>query len=58
MTLTIATGKTVELQGGGTLCGSPSESFAFSRDSRRIAAADGPGYAYVWDGAPGGCSDR
>lgn len=53
MILTIATGKTVELQGGGTLCGSPSESFAFSRDSRRIAAADGCGYAYVWDAHTG-----
>ncbi len=47
--LSIATGKTVELQNSFEACGSPPISFAFSRNDRRVAAADFCGYADVWD---------
>jgi WD40 repeat protein len=47
--LSIATGKTVELQNASAACESPPSSFAFSRDDRRIAGADFCGYADVWD---------
>ena len=49
VTLSIATGKTVELQNAFTACEAPPSSFAFSRDDRRIAGADFCGYADVWD---------
>ena len=47
--LSIATGKAVELQNSFVACGSPPSSFAFSRNDRRVAAADFCGYADVWD---------
>jgi WD40 repeat protein len=49
MVLSIATGRTVELQNSFTACGAPPSSFAFSRDDRRVAGADFCGYADVWD---------
>jgi hypothetical protein len=51
--LSIATGKTVELQDSFAACGSPPNSFAFSRDDRRVAGADFCGYADVWDAQTG-----
>ena len=51
--LSLATGKAVQLQGADTTCGSPPESFAFSRNDRRIAGADFCGYADVWDAQTG-----
>ena len=51
--LSIATGKAVELQGPFAACGSPPDSFAFSRDDRRVAGADFCGYADVWDAQTG-----
>ena len=51
--LTITTGNAVGLQGAGNTCAAPPELFAFSRDGRRIAAADGCGYADVWDARTG-----
>jgi WD40 repeat protein len=51
--LSIATGKTVELQDSFAACGSPPNSFAFSRDGRRVAGADFCGYADVWDAYTG-----
>ena len=51
--LSLATGKAVQLEGADTTCGSPPESFAFSRNDRRIAGADFCGYADVWDARTG-----
>jgi WD40 repeat protein len=51
--LSIATGKKVELQDSFAACGSPPNSFAFSRDDRRVAGADFCGYADVWDAQTG-----
>ena len=51
--LSVATRKAVQLQGADTPCGSPPESFAFSRNDRRIAGADFCGYADVWDAQTG-----
>jgi WD40 repeat protein len=53
VTLSIATGKTVELQNAFAACGSPPDSFAFSRDGRRVAGAHFCGYADVWDAHTG-----
>jgi WD40 repeat protein len=47
--LSVATGRTVELQNSFAACGSPPSSFAFSRNDRRVAGADFCGYADVWD---------
>ena len=49
--LSVATGRTVQLQGAVVACGAGSSpnSFAFSRDDRRVAGADFCGYADVWD---------
>ena len=51
--LSIATGKTVELQNSSVACQSPPSSFAFSRNDRRVAGADFCGYADVWDAQTG-----
>ncbi len=45
----IQTGKTIELQGAAVSCGYAPESFAFSRDDRRLAGAQYCGYVDVWD---------
>jgi WD40 repeat protein len=45
----IKTGKTIYLQGAGASCGNAPESFAFSRDDRRLAGAEFCGYVDVWD---------
>jgi WD40 repeat protein len=49
--MSLTTGQTVQLQDGPVFetCGSTPESFAFSRDDRRIAGAYFCGYAAVWD---------
>jgi WD40 repeat protein len=49
----IRTGKTIELQGADASCGYPPESFAFSRDDRRVAGAEFCGYGDVWDAQTG-----
>jgi WD40 repeat protein len=53
--LSVATGRTVQLQSAGVACGAGSTpgSFAFSRDDRRVAGADFCGYADVWDARNG-----
>jgi WD40 repeat protein len=51
--LTIATGKTVSLQNSDVACNSQPESFAFSRNDRRVAGAYFCGYADVWDARTG-----
>jgi WD40 repeat protein len=51
--LSLATGKTVQLQNSYVACGSPPSSFAFSRNDRRVAAADFCGYADVWNAQTG-----
>ena len=50
--LSLATGRTVSLQSPAE-CQSLPESFAFSRDDRRVAAAYFCGYADVWDARTG-----
>ncbi len=49
--VSLASGRTVPLQNAGLGCGP--ESFAFSRDDRRVAGADFCGYADVWDTGTG-----
>src|SRR6201995_1620491 len=50
--LSLTTGQTVSLQSPAE-CQSLPESFAFSRDDRRVAGADFCGYADVWDARTG-----
>jgi WD40 repeat protein len=49
--LSVATGRSVQLQSADVACGvgSTPSSFAFSRDDRSVAGADFCGYADVWD---------
>jgi WD40 repeat protein len=47
--LTLATGAMVTLQGSASPCDSVPQSFAFSANGARIAAADFCGYAEVWN---------
>jgi len=49
--MSLTTGQTVQLQGGPIFetCSSTPNSFAFSRDDRRVAGAYFCGYAAVWD---------
>jgi WD40 repeat protein len=53
--LSVASGRTVRLQGAVVACGAGSSpnSFAFSRDDRRVAGAGFCGYADVWDARTG-----